>query len=430
MKAEIISIGSELVSGQALDTNSQWLSSRLAELGITVHFHSTVGDDLEENLDVFRSAVRRTELVLITGGLGPTQDDLTRDVLAELAGVELEFHEPSYKHIKQLFAQRQREMPERNRVQALFPKGSQPLDNPQGTAPGVWMTLPLEKELHTVPLCTVFAMPGVPSEMKIMFKNEVSPRIKQLPGYSSNEAFVLHRRIHCFGLGESTLEEKLFDLTRRGNIPEVGITVSQATITLRICARGSSPDACHAIIEPTVRTIYDRLGNTVFGEEGTQLQHAMMDLLSRSNQTLSTIEIATGGMLAQSINDVTDSPALYLGGLVTKTEKDALNLLEITDTNGSSRTSEDTGSLTRLAQNCRERFNSQIGLAVGALTESEGTDSVPCVSIAVSVPNHAPLIEKHNVGGDPSILSSRMTKLAINMVRQYLISDDTGSRTG
>src|SRR5919109_1352305 len=139
MKAEILSIGSELTSGQNLDTNSQWLSQRLAEIGIAVGWHTTVADDLEDNVAAFRIASQRAQLVVITGGLGPTQDDLTREALARLAGVELVFHQPSFEHIQKLFALRHRTMPERNRVQALFPSGAEPIPNAYGTAPGIWM---------------------------------------------------------------------------------------------------------------------------------------------------------------------------------------------------------------------------------------------------------------------------------------------------
>src|ERR1022692_3272796 len=142
MKAEIISIGSELTTGQNLDTNSQWLSLRLAEIGIPVAWHTTVADDMQDNIDAFRIATQRAQLVLATGGIGPTLDDLTREVVAKVAGVELVHDEPSFVHIQSLFQRRNRTMPERNRVQAYFPQGAEVLPNPLGTAPGFWICLP------------------------------------------------------------------------------------------------------------------------------------------------------------------------------------------------------------------------------------------------------------------------------------------------
>src|SRR5262245_21745250 len=139
MKAEILSIGSELTSWQNLDTNAQWLSRRLAEIGIPVGFHTTVADDFDDNVVAFRIATQRAGLVLCTGGLGPTQDDLTREVLAKVAGVELVFRDDCFRHIADMFARRGRAMTERNRVQAFVPAGAEPITNDRGTAPGIWM---------------------------------------------------------------------------------------------------------------------------------------------------------------------------------------------------------------------------------------------------------------------------------------------------
>src|SRR5271165_3883038 len=191
MKAEIISIGSELTSGQNLDTNSQWLSRRLAEIGIPVGFHTTVADDLADNVAVFRQAIQRARLVIVTGGLGPTLDDLTREAMAQAAGVELVLDPASLKHIQEMFARRSRAMPERNKVQAMLPAGAEAIVNRAGTAPGIWMRIG-----DTV----VVAMPGVPSEMYVMYQEQVLPRLEQL-GLAGG--VLLHRKINCFGAGES-----------------------------------------------------------------------------------------------------------------------------------------------------------------------------------------------------------------------------------
>jgi nicotinamide-nucleotide amidase len=271
MHAEIIAIGTELTSGAKLDTNSQWLSIELGDLGIPVRYHSTVADDLDAMLGVLRDAVNRSDVVLITGGLGPTLDDLTRQAMAALTNVELVLHEPSLEFIKSLFARFSRTMPERNVIQAMFPAGSEPIPNLRGTAPGIWMEVS-RKGQDTQ--CLIAAMPGVPSEMYRMFHKEVVPRLP------SSGRVIRRARVNCFGVGESHAEELLGDLTARGRDPEVGITVHEATITLRITAQGATAEECQAKIDTAKAVIRERMRERVFGEEDEELEHVVFRLLA------------------------------------------------------------------------------------------------------------------------------------------------------
>jgi nicotinamide-nucleotide amidase len=295
MRAEVISIGDEMTSGQRLDTNSQWLSRQLGDLGIRVLYHTTVGDEIDANVEVFRRATERADVVISTGGLGPTADDLTREALATMANVSLYLDEPSLASIQELFALRKRPMPERNRVQALFPEGMRPIPNPHGTAPGIegHLKCPPGREVH------LYALPGVPAEMREMWQGSVQP---SLEGIQGARQVIRHRCIKCFGVGESDLEQMLPDMIRRGRLPTVGITVSLATISLRISCHGPSDEACREMMEPTLGIIRETLGDLVFGEEEDELEHVVLRSLADQGKSLAVVESGTSGLLSHWLN--------------------------------------------------------------------------------------------------------------------------------
>lgn len=317
MRAEILSIGSELVNGQSLDTNSRWLSQQLGAMGIPVAFHTTLGDELEDHLNAFRTAIARAELVVMTGGLGPTQDDLTREALAHCAGVPLVEDAASLEAIAAMFARRNRPMAERNRVQALFPQGAEPLANPIGTAPGIWMT---------IGRASIAALPGVPSEMKRMFADEVVPRLRRL---GLADRFIVHRKINLFGKGESDIESQALDLTARGRVPEVGITAHEATISFRITGSGTTEAEALASTDSTAAIIRERFGPLVLGEGTTDVAEALAAQLARSGATLATAESCTGGLMASLLTAIPGISSSYLGGAVTYSNASKSELLGV-----------------------------------------------------------------------------------------------------
>ncbi len=414
MHAEVIAIGDELTSGQRLDTNSQWLSQRLAELGVRTLFHTTVGDDLEANVRVFREAADRADLIVSTGGLGPTADDLTREALAAAQGVPLVRDEAALEHIRALFARRGRTMPERNVIQAMFPQGSRVIPNPHGTAPGIDLTAPRRGR----PPARFFCLPGVPAEMKEMWSETVAPAIRaMLPGPLR---VIRHRCVKCFGVGESQLEQMLPDLIRRGRTPQVGITVHQATITLRITAEGSSDEECAAVMQPTLEIIRNTLGDLVFGEEDEELQHAVARRLAARGQTLAVAEWGTGGMIAHWLSDACSDETHFLGGVVVRSREALIRDLgiarELVDQHGES----SRAVAVAMAEHCRSQFGAELGLAVGPFPRFDlHADSPPPVHMALATPDTIyPSTEPF--AAHPDILQALIAKRALNLLRLYL----------
>ena len=393
MQAEIIALGSELTNGSKLDTNSQWLSSELAAVGVDVIRHATIGDSMSDMVAALKDAACRAQLVIITGGLGPTLDDLTRQAMADAAGIELKLHEPSLNHIRSMFASRGREMPSRNEIQAMFPAGAVPIANPLGTAPGIEQFVTAANGNA----CRLVALPGVPSEMKPMFRETVAP------GLAGSGRVIRKLRINCFGAGESAIEEMLGELTARGREPEVGITASQATITLRIVARGPSVDACDDQLARTRELIVGQLGDLVFGYEDQELPDVVLGTLTSRSETVSVIEDQTGGLVSEYLRSRDEARSTMLAGLVIGHDAVPPALVPRDLRN----------DIEGLANHGHYLFRSDHCVVVGKMTGN-------FVPIAVRSPRGVAKSEI-TVVGNPAIRQSRLSKAAINMLRLQLL---------
>ncbi|MDR3182832.1 MAG: CinA family nicotinamide mononucleotide deamidase-related protein [Planctomycetaceae bacterium] len=312
MQAEIISNGDELVSGKILDTNSQWLSLELDDLGVEPLYHTTVGDDLPAMTAVLKIAMQRCDVIIWTGGLGPTADDLTRQAAADAAGVPLEKDAGSLRLIQEMFKRRGRDMPKSNEIQAFQPKGAKPIFNPHGTAPGIDLSL-------TDKRCKRFlAYPGVPAEMKEMWQLSGRQTVWEcVQQHGNGKQFIRFRSIHSFGLGESQVEEMLPGIIDRSRIPKVGITASQGTITLRIASAADTEAECFAKMQPMADWIYKTLGNYIFGENEDTLPSVVMQKLQRTKKTIAVAEAGTRGLLAERLASVNEAgqKELLLGGV-------------------------------------------------------------------------------------------------------------------
>ena len=405
MRAEILSIGSEMTSGQNFDTNGPWLSRALAGLGIATAFRTTIGDDPEDNRQVFEIASRRADVVISTGGLGPTKDDLTREILAGLAGVPLEFHAESWRKIQETFAQRNRPCPERNRVQAMCPATGEMLENPRGTAPGLGMKL---NRAH------IACLPGPPREMHGMFDDEVVPR---LTAAGLVRGVRIERRIHTFGQGESAVEERLGDITARGNDPEVGITASDAIITLRIFSAGSDEKAARARVAPIEAKIREVLGPLVFGADDETLAHVVLKELDRCRLSLSLAEGVTGGALALALSgEAWGGMRWFQGGMIALTSAAEL-WAGMQEPTRRAKGSEGEEAACELAEAARQRMGTDLGLAaVGRDDEGPGAGNV---WVALAHRGGCVTRNQHWFCA-ASEIRTRTAKLALDLARLFL----------
>ena len=415
MQAELIAIGDELTSGQRLDTNTCWLAQRLEEHGVSVAYHTTVGDDLAANVAAFRAAAARADVVVSTGGLGPTADDLTRPALAAASGEQLVLDPAVLEHIRQLFARRQRKMPERNAVQAMFPRGSQPIANPHGTAPGIAIGLARPGGRPA----RVFALPGVPAEMVAMWEHSVLPAVLQLQTSHAGAARCIRNyTLRCFGVGESELEAMLPDLIRRDRQPRVGITVSRATITLRITATGATPEACQQMIDPTAAIIRACLGDLVYGQGDDELQDAVVRLLDRARQTLASVEYGPGGLLAHGLSVADPDGRIYRGGWILRDSKPAGHhpTAPLPDAADPARE-----SLAAIAEQAQARFATDWCVAVGPFPSADSPRQPAGQFQLALVGPPGTWQQSLPFAGHPDVLPARTAKQGLDLLRRQLL---------
>jgi nicotinamide-nucleotide amidase len=315
-KACIVSIGNELLSGTVVDTNTAWLCAKLLAMGIPVASGYTVADEMERIVAALRLALQDVDIVLITGGLGPTDDDLTRQAMAQMAGARLVLVPEAVAELKHFFADRGIPMPERNLIQAHIPEGMEMLHNSVGTAPGVWWQKGGK---------VMASMPGVPSEMMTMFEEEVEARLKAM----AEGQVVKVRKLHCFGAGESAIAEKLGDLMKRGRNPLINTTANVGAVTLYIVAKAGGEEEANRMIEGDERLLRSLVGEHIYGKDGQTLAEVVGQLLGRSKKTIAVAESCTGGLLAKMLTDVAGASEYFMQGWVTYSNESKVKALGV-----------------------------------------------------------------------------------------------------
>ena len=303
MKAELVSVGTEILMGQILNTNAQYISQKLAELGVDIYVQTTIGDNHDRLAQCIKDGLSRADIVILTGGLGPTADDLTKETAADVMGMKLEFDEASLHTLKARFANMHKEMTPNNLKQAMFPKGCIIMLNPNGTAPGCI----LERDGKAVAL-----LPGPPKEMIPMFEDHVMPYLQKRSGH------ILYSRIlRIFGMGESQVEYVLKDLMAKQNNPTIAPYAKTGEVTLRVTARCKDQAEGESMVEPVLAQISDIVGDVVYSTRDEELCAVCVKLLTQAKKTVAVAESCTGGMLSSMLISVPRCSACLLEGAVT-----------------------------------------------------------------------------------------------------------------
>jgi nicotinamide-nucleotide amidase len=369
--AEIVSVGTELLLGELVDTNTAWLSSRLADLGVSLYRHVTVGDNKERLVTAFKEAASRADFVLATGGLGPTSDDITNESLGLATGREMVEYPEARRHIEEMFASMGREPTSSNYKQALFPEGSKLIPNPVGTAMGAL----LESD------GTLFVtLPGVPMEMERMFDETLEPLIRE-----RTEGTIVSRTLHFVGIGESALAEKVQDFLDASD-PTVAPLATEGKVRLRITARAATRREAEEKIEPVAEEIFSRLEEYYFGEDDESLESVVGRLLTERGETLALAESCTGGLLAKLLTDRAGSSAYFVEGLVTYSNDAKERLLGVPHELLVEHGAVSEPVARAMAEGVRENAGTDYGLSVtGVAGPDGGTEEKPVGLIFVGL---------------------------------------------
>jgi nicotinamide-nucleotide amidase len=372
-RAEILTIGDELLRGEIVDSNKSFLSERLLSLDIETRHHTSVGDDRDDMVDAFRRAAERSDYVLVSGGLGPTRDDLTAETLAAAFGRELVLDEAALETIRAFFRGVGREMTRNNESQAYFPEGAEVLPNPIGTAPGF-----LVVERST----SFFCMPGVPRELHRMTDEQVLPRIVARHG---GGRVVRSALLRTFGMGESTLDTELGDIAASGDV-SLGFRTAFPDNYLRPLTRADSAEEADASLARVCAAIRERLGALVYGEGDETLDAVVGRLLRERGKTIAVAESCTGGLVAERITDNAGSSAYFLGGVVAYANSTKATLLGVSEALLAEHGAVSEPVARAMAEGARERFGADFGVATTGISGPEGgTEAKPVGTVYVAL---------------------------------------------
>ncbi|MFL8709120.1 competence/damage-inducible protein A [Clostridioides sp. GD02377] len=415
MKAEIISVGTEILLGDIVNTNSQFLAKELASLGIEVYHQSTVGDNKQRLLECFDESLKRSDLVITTGGLGPTGDDMTKETAAEYFGQELELHKPSLEVLESFFVKTGRKMAENNMKQVYFPKDAIVLKNNNGTAPGAI----LKKNDKSI-----IVLPGPPREMKAMFNESVKPYLQQF----TNEMLV-SKTLRLYGIGESNLELEILDIINEQTNPTVALYAKELEVTIRITAKAKNEKDAFELIKPVEEEIKNRVGKYIYTEgdisvsEGeTALEDAVAKLLVEKNLTIAVAESCTGGLVSSSLINYSGISSVFLEGCVTYSNEAKMKRLGV-----KRETLEEFGAVSEqtaieMAEGIAKGLGANIGISTtGVAGPGGGTEEKPVGLVYTAIYINGKTVVKKNIfNGDRRKIRLRATRDLLNELRIQL----------
>lgn len=414
MKAEIISVGTELLLGEIDDTNASYLCRRLAALGVDVFFRHTVGDNLDRLVQVLRSARRRSQIILLSGGLGPTPDDLTREALAELTQRPLVAVPEAELTMHRFFQERGRTPTASNFKQCQVPRGGELLDNPVGTAPGIW----LQHERNVF-----IALPGPPPELHEMTESQVLPRLRQR--LRADAAGVLWTRtLRLAGVGESQVADALADLLAAQTQPSLALYASPGEVRVRLAVKATEELRAAQIFSPVEQELRKRLGPAVYGVDDETMEVAVGRALTASGSTLAVAESCTGGLIASRITDVPGASRYFLAGYVTYSNEAKTDVLgvpgELIETHGA--VSAEVAEA--MARGARTRSGADYAAAVtGIAGPGGGTPDKPVGLVFMAVADaQGCAVEQSLWPGSREQFKQRVSQMTLDLIRRRLIS--------
>ena len=410
MIVEIVSTGTELLLGQIVNTNAPYLARKLNELGYDAVYQTTVGDNRRRMASVMAIALERADIVITSGGLGPTQGDITKEVSAELLGLPLLLHEESVEHIRNFFARRQLTMTNNNLRQAMMPEGAIVVTNHRGTAPGVIIEHGEKTIIH---------LPGPPMELEHMFEMSILPYFAKRFG---GQGVIFSRVLRTFGIGESTLEERIRQFILAQNNPTIALLARSGEIHVRLTAKADSELAARSLIDELENSLREQINEFIFGLDDQSLEQVVGDALSKMNLSLSLAESCTGGAVTAKLTDVPGSSAYLIGSVVAYSNQVKIDQAGVDASLLATYGAVSQQTACAMAEGIRRRLGTDIGVGVtGIAGPGGGTPEKPVglVHIAVAGPNGVMTEEEHYTGQRTAI-KTRTVNATLDLLRRYL----------